>query len=271
MPNFISPLDDTYIRFDAAADILAKAKGTVTADSMLEMLTLAMWRGAFDPPDRKDEENWLFIPIEQPRVLLTDGQRALKPLPVEYYGAARATIISVMYCSDFLPGERSGWASMLERRDNLTYLHDKESAFQALPQMPLRSYSEDGKSYLCSIYIPRAMLQGWLDRRSQDFCSLFIPSGNAFSVSGSSPANDTKLEHTAPKRGRPRMPAWEFIKIWAFKLKADHPDIQNKELAGRLYERAATLFDEKDMPSEATIVRQLAKILRDPPPTQGNA
>jgi len=272
MPKYISPLDDAYIRFDAAADILAKANRMATSDSMLEMLTIAMWKGAFDPLQPDDPESWLQIPIQQPRVLLTEGQQALKPLPFEYYGARRETLISVMYCSDLLPGDREGWTAMLEGGNGLSYLHDKDNAFDALIQLPLRCYSDAGKAYLRSIYIPRRPLQDWLDYRSQDFHGLFAASGAPVRAKPSSPANDAEAQLAATKRGRPRMPAWDFIEIWAVKLKAENPDMQNKELAGVLYERAAKHFDKKDMPTEATIVRQLSKILGGPPPPMhGNA
>tara|TARA_R110001599_G_scaffold158086_1_gene344600 strand:+ start:2046 stop:2897 length:852 start_codon:yes stop_codon:yes gene_type:complete len=283
MPKYISPLDDAYIRFDAAAEILAKTNGMATSDSMLEMLTIAMWAGAFNPPDpyveskfdqskRQESENWLHIPIQQPRVLLEDGQQALKPLPFEYYEAGRETIISVMYCSDLLPGDPKGWIDMLEGGDGLGYLHDIDNAFGALIQMPLRCYSESGKAYLQSIYIPRRLLQGWLDYRSLDFHDLFATSDAPVRAKPSSPANDAEAQLAATRRGRPRMPAWEFIEIWAVKLKAENPDMSHKELSGILYERAAEDFDEKDMPTEATILRKLSSILDGPPPPMhGNA
>ena len=100
MPKYISPLEDMYIWFDAAAEFLARRNGMSTPDGMLEMLTIAMWQGAFNPPSlfkpsdfdqsqRSDPENWLSIPIPQHHSMLSEPQRALKPRPVEYYEVNR--------------------------------------------------------------------------------------------------------------------------------------------------------------------------------------
>ena len=185
MPRYISSLDDTFIRFDAAAEKLASINGMSTPNSMLETLTIAMWQGAFNPPDpgtdpsfdksnREDPENWLSIPIQQPRVLLSEGQRALSPKPFEYYEAGRDTIISVMYCDEMLPGEQKGWHDLLEGGDGLHYLHGKDEALETLIRIPLHRYSKDAKAFLRSIYIPRRLLQKWLDFRSLAYRGVFV-------------------------------------------------------------------------------------------------
>ena len=48
MPRYISPLDETFIRFDAAAGLIARRDQTVTPDSVLELLVRAMWQGRFE-------------------------------------------------------------------------------------------------------------------------------------------------------------------------------------------------------------------------------
>lgn len=283
MPNYISPLDDTYIRFDAAAELLSRRNGMSTPDGMLEMLTIAMWRGAFNPARRSDKlhykadewedmENWLSIPIQQPRVLLSEGQKALRPMPFEYYLAGRDTVISVMYCSDLLPGDPQGWHDMLEDGDGLHYLHDKDNALVALTQLPLHCYSDAGKAYLCSIYIPRRLLQTWLDRRSSDFRGMFLKSDGPTEVNSAQSANDAEVHLRAGKRGRPSLAAWDMIEIWAVKIDAHNPDMQRKQLAGRLYTMALEHFDKSAVPSESTIVRKLGEFLDDPrPPMNGVA
>ena len=273
MPKYISPLDDTYIRFDAAAELLSRHHGKSTPEGMLEMLTIAMWKGRFNPPDcglesefgqaqRNDFENWLAIPIEQPGVLLNDRQRALKPKPFEYYEAGRDTILSVMYCDGLLPGDQHGWHDMLEGKDGLLYLHDKANAFATLVRMPLICYSDYAKAYLKNLYIPRYLLKTWLDRRSLDFEGLFVPKNTPqLEQLPSKPANDAVAQKPTIKRGRPALPAWTMIEAWAVKLDAQNPDMQRKQLAGRLYMMALEQFDKSAVPNESTILRKLSSFL----------
>ena len=269
MPNYISPLDDRYVRFDGASECMASRNNMNTPDGMLEMLTIAMWQGHFNPPppdwskdvDKSfyyDPENWLAVPIEQPQATLNEGQRALKPNPYAYYEAGRDTIISVMYCSDLLPGDREGWHGMLEGGDGLNYLHDKHSAFAALARLPLHSYSEHGKDYLRSLYIPRHMLQAWLNCRSLDFQGLFVRDDSEQSAVPE-PANDTP----SSKRGRPILPSWEMIKDLAIRLHAEEPDRSRKQLAGLLYTMALERYERSDVPGETTILRRLAELLNN--------
>ena len=92
MPRYISPLDETFIRFDAAAGLIARRDQTVTPDSVLELLARAMWQGRFEPSDfvkrdpsakkeKEAPENWLYIPIVAPGHLLTPEQASMKPRP----------------------------------------------------------------------------------------------------------------------------------------------------------------------------------------------
>ncbi len=280
MPKYISPLDDIYIRFDAAAGLLAKHYSQSTPHSMLEMLILAMWAGRFNPPEltdddqvdlaqRNDPEKWLAVPIQKPKSQLKQSQLKLKPLPYEYYEAGRETILSVMYCDGLLPGDPDGWDELLKRENNLLYLHGKDEAFEALIRMPLHCYCAAGQDYLRSLHIPRLMLQNWLDRRSSSFNGLIISGSTP--IREASPANDTRAQLKACRRGRPSLPAWESIEAWAVKLNAENPDMQRKQLAGLLYTRALEQFDESAVPNETTIFRRLSKYLTDPRPPKGNA
>lgn len=272
MPHYISPLDETYIRFDAAAKLLAEHDRMVTSDGMLEMLMRAMWEGSFNLPnhedipeqkqsDRENPENWLCVPIEAPRANLTASQAALSPRPFEYFEAGRDTIISVMYTMEFLPGELQGWSDMLDHGDGKMYLHDKASAFKALTCLPLSEYSEAGKAYLGKLYIPRRMLQSWLDKRSLKFVHLFDlesePETSAQQADGSLPDDDA-----LPPRGRPSFPAWPAIQAAAIKLREEDASLKNKIIAHEVRRRALTCYNKEDVPSEATILRQLHMFIK---------
>lgn len=280
MPLYISPLDDTYIRFDAVAELLASRDSNTTQDSILEMLVHAMWRGDFDPPDwddttvsnRNDPKYWLCVPIEAPSFSLTKSQLKLSSKPVDYYEAGRSTVISVMHCKDMLPGNQKGWCDMLDGGDGKSYLHDRANALSALSRLPLNAYTEAGKTYFLDIYIPRRMLQKWVDRQSSKFAKLFNYEKSAEQTKPTVRVTDLKAQPSKTKRGRPVLAAWEPIEAWALRENAQHPKMPRKQLAGLLYELAIKHFDVSEVPNETTILRKLSSILDNPkPPFHGNA
>ena len=273
MSKYISPLDDMYIRFDAAAEVLARAHQLSTPEGMLEMLTIAMWQGAFNPPSqfelndfdhstRDDPENWLCIPIPMHASMLPEAQRSLKPRQVEFFEVGRSSVLSVMHCEGLLPGDQAAWNTLLDHRNRVPTQQKENDAFAALIQTPLRDYSAESLRYLRGIFVPRRLLQQWLNRRSNAFHGIID-----LSVAGpphrstNQPAND--VERTAPRsaRGRPSLPAWDSIKVWAQKLNAENPKMPRKRLAGLLYEKALEEFGKSAVPNETTILRQLSRIL----------
>tara|TARA_R110000868_G_scaffold173345_2_gene409435 strand:+ start:868 stop:1719 length:852 start_codon:yes stop_codon:yes gene_type:complete len=278
----ISPLDDTLIRFDAAAALLASREPNATPDAMLEMLVRAAWRGDFNPPcqyedndydhsQRDDPENWLRIPIEAPSAKLTEGQLRLKPRPFEYYEGSCETLLSVMYCMRLLPGDQSAWDDLLNHGNGRIYLHGKQDALTALVRMPLNTYSDSGRTYLTGLFVPRRMLQVWLDLRTSRFVRLFnhdqVPDHHPLGE----PANDRHCHSAQVRRGRPALGAWPAIASWALEFNESDPDMPRKELAGRLYERALQDFDAINVPNETTILRRLAGMLDEgEPPMRGD-
>lgn len=272
MSQFISPLDDTLIRFDAAAALLARREPNATSDAMLEMLVRATWHGDFNPPrqfednhydhsQRNDPDNWLHIAIEAPPSALSEKQLNLKPRPFEYFQGSSETLLSVMYSMKLLPGDASAWDDLLKHGDGKLHLHSKHDALAALVRMPLNTYSEAGRDYLAGLFIPREMLQAWLNRRSSRFNQLYNHQQYASQHSLAESASDRNDRSAQVKRGRPALAAWTEITSWAAQLNSRFPDMPRKELAGRLYERALQDFDAPDVPSESTILRRLASIL----------
>ncbi|MCA8905814.1 MAG: hypothetical protein KDA43_13545 [Hyphomonas sp.] len=268
----ISPLDDALIRFDAAAAVMARHNPFATAGAFLEMLVHATWRGDFNPPgfdvdpnfrgsDFNSPEDWLHIPIEAPRFRLTQGQVALRPRPFEIFEGSSHTLLSVMYCAAHLPGAQKAWDDLLDHGNGNMYLHGKKDALAALAQLPLSAYSEEAQIYLSRLFIPRVMLQRWLDLRSSQFAGVFCPDRSGDDRPASRAANDHSSHPEQGKRGRPTLAAWERITTWALQLDADFPDMPRKELAGRLHEMAKSEFGAGEVPSESTILRRLSSLL----------
>lgn len=177
-----------------------------------------------------------------------------------------------MYCMRLLPGDQSAWDDLLNNGNGRMYLHGAQDALTALVRMPLNTYSEAGRAYLAGLYIPRRMLQTWLDQRSSRFNDLFNVTRSANDHPFSEPANDRHGHAAQTRRGRPALGAWPAIASWALELNESDPDMPRKELAGRLYERALEEFDMADVPYETTILRRLAGMLDDrEPPMRGDA
>ena len=273
MPRYISPLDETFIRFDAAAGLIARKDQTVTPDSVLELLVRAMWQGRFEPSDfvkrdpsakkeKEAPENWLYIPIVAPGHLLTPEQAAMKPRPYEYYGAGRSTVISVMYTEGLLPGDMEQWRSILEPEGMAP--RDTEIAYDALIRTPFVKYTEAGQEYFRGIYIPRQMLQEWLDRRSSKFTDLFAPTPIASDTPPSEP--QPKPDNgSSPTKGRPRFSCREFIRERAVALKIAHPDMTHKIIAHKVRQNALKEYDETDVWEESTIYHKLGGYFKNLP------
>jgi hypothetical protein len=115
---------------------------------------------------------------------------------------------------------------------------------------------------LKGIFVPRRLLQKWLNRRSNIFDSIIDWSETEPPHRlTTQPANDAERSAPRSTRGRPSLPAWDKIEVWAKQLDAENPDIQRKQLAGLLYEKALKQFDEAAVPNETTILRRLGRIL----------
>ena len=225
MVLFVSPFDDTLVRFDAAASLLARNEPFATAEALLEMLVRATWRGDFNPPGMDTDpdfegaifnspEDWLHIPIEAPRNRLTQGQIALRPRPFEFFESSSHTLLSVMYRMQLLPGDPLAWDNLLDNSSGKLYLHGKKYALAALGQMPLHTYSDAARAYLGSIFVPRRTLQFWLDRRSSRFSGLFYLEQTTDNQMVSHPANGYLDQSHPGGRLRPPFPWWCANTLW---------------------------------------------------------
>lgn len=273
MPRYISPLDDMFIRFDAAASLMAHRDHTVTADGALELLVRAMWHGRFEPcdfdkeprtrkNDRDDPENWLSIPIAAPGQLLTPEQATLRPRPREYYSAGRSTIISVMYTEGLLPGAYEQWKSTFSPESGLPL--NLDTTFDALIRTPLAKYPQAGKDYFNGLYVPRRILQAWLERRSSKFTDLFAACAPALDASPPT-AKSISEDGPAPIKGRPRFPSQELVRERAIALKLAHPDMTHKIIAYKARQSALEKFDKADVWTETTIYSKLGSYFKDLP------
>ncbi len=285
MPIHISPLDKNFIKLGRAARLIADDDPTVDSADIMDLFARAIFSGAFDLPEindpkdigkngRSDESNWLQVPIVAPVDRVNDAQRRLDPPPVEYFGAGRATILSVMNSINGLPGDRAQWQQFFEASAST------QDAFTALMRISYRQFPKAGQSFLEDVHAPKAKLRKWFELRELGIPSFLLepitPPTSAKlngvnlvnckrnselveerAAEAKSPATNSKKR----KQGRPKKSGWVFIEDFVRKLHKRYPKMQRKDLAYSSWTLAAKKFDEKDLPSLETIQRKIGEIL----------
>lgn len=269
MPDHISPFDERFITLGRAAALVAKENPATSPAKVLDLFARAIFAGEFDPPaaDVFDEEavrkrsaleNWLHIPIESPAVWLSPELRNLSPRPVEYFGANRSTVASVMHSLDALPGHGDQWSSLL---DNMTMTSGREEAYTALSKMPLDYFPLSGRRFLAEAYAPKQKLRAWFEGHGLPLPAFLQPPTTARPGQAGSIFNHQRSEEKQGQ-GRPKKSSWPRIAEILMKLREEHPRMQKKELAYEARRIAAESIDDGDLPSVATIQRRMGEIFK---------
>ncbi len=267
MPDHISPLDERFIKLGRAAVLIAKENPTTSPASVLDQFSRAIFVGEFDPPPvslfddealkkRNAPENWLHILIETPAVWLSPEQRMLSPRPVEYFGANRSTVTSVMHSMDALPGHGDQWSSLLE---DLTMTSGKEEAYTALSKTPLDHFPLSGRRFLAGAYAPKQKLRAWFEDHGLPLPAFLQTPTAARPGQAGSVFNHQRTEGNKGQ-GRPKKSSWPRIAEILMRLREEHPRMQKKELAYEARRIAAKSIDDGDLPSVATIQRRMHDI-----------
>ncbi len=275
MPVFISPFDQRFVKLGAAARLTADEHPTLAQEDVMDMLARAIFSGAFDPDpvddtyeattDKQDSiEDWIHIPIEAPINRLSPAQQKLKPKPVEYFGANRKTIASVMHSVSGLPGDCDQWEQLL---DAAKHPNGEIDAFTALIRTPFETFPATGRRFLEGAYIPKTKLKRWLELRDIPLPSFL----NAEQLAPHRPRRArgrSRITAARAKRtqGRPPKTSWTTIISTMLKLREENPNMQKKALAFEARRVAAETISEKDLPSVGTIQRKIGEILRNQHP-----
>jgi hypothetical protein len=285
MSDFVSPLDDRYIKVGRAAELMAKANPCTTRTDIMDLFKRALFSGEFDStldvqyvPGCEPMQ----IEVNHPRLEVTADQLALKTDPRRHYEMNRNSITSVLYCDGALPGDQ-------EVMDRYLYIEGKQEAvYSHLVKIAFDEFPEIGQQRLADIYISKGKLKGWLISNGQevpdfladaptppqptnpDFELYDFPAetlgsrrenGRAQPQDAEDAANDDIDDESANGRGRPELAGWKTVVDAARALKANDPDMLNKVIAHEAREIALRQFREIDVPSEKTIVRRMKDIL----------
>ena len=126
----------------------------------------------------------------------------------------------------------------LRRDDDLIYL--------ALASIPFRDFPEVGRRELDALLVSKSQLDAWLLDRQMTAQHQLSPSQSRPEPRG---------------QGRPQKRAWPLIVQLVLALQRDHPEWQKKQLAYEAWSLARNEMPEEDLPSVATIQRDMVHIL----------
>ena len=137
--------------------------------------------------------------------------------------------------------------------------HDDELPYTTLASIPFRDFPEIGRRELSALLAKTSRLSEWLAARQStpSPCDATEPASDCRLTGLRTPA---QLAHET--RGRPQKPSWPRVAQLVRDLSRDHPDWQKKRLAFEAWSLARLEFPEHELPSIATIQRDMIQILR---------
>jgi hypothetical protein len=197
----------------------------------------------------------LHMEITVPRCTLPPTVAVMTVIPRALYAVNRSTVASVLMCANALPGERMDWERLL---DVGIPNCDLDLPYVTLATIPFRDYPELGRRELEALLVSKSHLSAWLTARR---LPLSPNLGDSPSPQGRLASDSSPVPAPPEPRGRPQKPAWPRIVQLVRKLQLDHPDWQKKQLAFEAWVLARKEFDEDDLPSIATIQRDMVQIL----------
>ncbi len=243
--------DDGLLRLGRAAELISHDHVALTPDDMMDEFKRAIFTG-----DLTRENAGLHMEIAVPRCTLPPTVAVMAVIPRALYAVNRSTIASVLMCANALPGKRSDWERLFDYGDPD---HDDELPYTTLASIPFRDYPEIGRRELEMLLVKTSRLSEWLAVRQS----------TSSPCDGSEPLSDGRLTgQSAPAhaalepRGRPQKPSWPRVAQLVRDLARDHPDWQKKQLAFEAWNLARHEFPESELPSVATIQRDMVQILR---------
>tara|TARA_R110002073_G_scaffold9448_11_gene48132 strand:- start:1425 stop:2360 length:936 start_codon:yes stop_codon:yes gene_type:complete len=175
MNDYISPLDNSYISFSRAAEVIARDHPDICAKDMMVTFKYALFQGDFECTacdDRDDPQNWLHIPYHLPpgERAVAEGAMGNAAKAVEtrqYYGMNLVSIISVLICEKALPGPAKAWNGLYDLSQTQ---HGQQIIYPWLAQFPFADYPEHGRHLIGDIRISRVRLKRWLHSRHHAIC-----------------------------------------------------------------------------------------------------
>lgn len=260
MSEYTATASSRYLALRRAAELVASADAFLTADQMLERLKRAIFSGEFDAPvsaSRAPGLEFLRIAVVIPESEMSEAQRALKTRVKRLYDMNRDSIASVVHCEGGLPGDQG----LLDQ-----WIYDakkKTEVFNHLTATPLSDFPEIGQKMIADIRISQARIANWLaihgypaPRWLKELC------GVSLTIEGAAAERPKRIARKN-EPGRPELPGWRIVREHIVKAYDADPAKPFKILAYEARQEALKSCDERDTPSENTILRRMKEILNN--------
>lgn len=250
-----------YLALKRAAALVASADAFLTADQMLERLKCSIFRGEFDAPVSARPMpglEFLQIAVVIPKCEMSETERALKTRVKRFYDMNRDSIASVIYCEGGLPGDQGLLDHWICDGDR------KSEVFNHLTATPLSDFPEVGQRMIADIRISRARIANWLSIYGYPAPPILKePDKGPATVEKSAAAESPGSKARKKEQGRPELPGWRIVREHIVKLRDSDSEKPHKVLAYEARQEALKHCDERDVPSENTILRRMKKILNN--------
>ncbi len=260
MSEYTATAGSRFVALRRAAELIASADAFLTADQMLERLKRAIFGGEFDAPvsaSRAPGVEFLRIAVVIPECEMTETQRALKTRVKRFYEMNRDSIASVIFCEGGLPGDQD----LLDQ-----WIYDgarKGEVFNHLTATPLSDFPEIGQRMIADIRISWSRIADWLATHGYPAPpSLKEPGDIALTIEGAA-AEKPKRIARKKELGRPELPGWRIVREHIVKAYDADPEKPFKILAYEARQEALKSRDQRDVPSENTILRRMKEILNN--------
>ena len=268
MTDYISPLNDKFLSFGRAAKLAALERPDLKKKHVLETFKHALFAGEFehhisdiDWTGIGADPNWLYILYQQPKAEIAIDSMVPKALPHKFYSMDRSSITSVLLSEGGLPEPLEDWDLYF---DFLSPAYGKETMYRHLSNIPLSSFPRKGRKALAEIHISRPKLVLWM--KEKDFSLprfLTRQNGRPSSATMVPPKLIGDNDNSVPcGKGRPGKAGWSFIRQTVREIADSDPSKLYKTIAHEAHLKARQTFADHELPSENTILRNMAKILR---------
>jgi hypothetical protein len=272
MLTHISPLDDSYISIQNAAEGIAAERKSLSADAMMDFLKHAIFSRELEP-----QTEWLVLAsIEEydllqmqvtapPRECYVNGLPP-RAQPREYEDVRAIDIAHALMQANALPGETEVWAAAARAR---WMRNDDDRALRTLAQIPLSSFPQKARDLLGGLIIKKRRLAHWMTQQgcAVPQCLIHREESEDDRRRAESSAYYAKLREAPAKspkssdRGRPPKPGWSRVREIVRSQYASNPRIKRSKLTYDAYREALKEFDQIELPSPKTIERHLKTII----------
>ncbi len=242
--------DVTYVRLGRIAEQIARERDDTTSADIMDAFKRAIFAG-----ELTREKAGLHMEITVPRCSLPPAVATMAVIPRALYAVNRSTVASVLMCADALPGERMDWERLFDIGD---VNRDRELPYVTFATIPFRDYPELGRRELEALLVSKSRLGAWLAARRLPVSTIL---GDGPSTQGRLVGDSSPVPAPPEPRGRPQKPAWPRIVQLVRELQHTHPGWQKKQLAFEAWTLARQEFSEDDLPSIATIQRDMVQVL----------